>query len=61
MLRFTPAKATKKSPFEAAFGFRPHVPTLLQAGQLEGKEIDYAALEAEAARYDMAETLLRQH
>jgi len=45
LLRFTPARATGISPFEAICGFEPHVPTLLQAGQMEEFTIDYAALE----------------
>ena len=47
-LRFTPAKATGITPFEAAFGFEPYVPTLIQIGQATEFTIDYRKLDKEA-------------
>ena len=61
MLRFTPSRATGMSPFEAAFGFEPHTPTLLHSIHLEQFDIDYGKLEEEAERYNVAETMLRLH
>ncbi len=44
-LRFTAARATGMTPFEAVYGFEPTVPSLVLSDRLAEYQIDYAKLD----------------